>query len=108
MKSIMVDQNPIAVIEGTKYNFGHKWKGATEVTDPITYVYQKGEEITDEVFISGDTESVSGITQQIREITFLPDSGGKTYICLIQAKVDGNTERRKLIFDIAKPDKEVL
>ncbi len=104
--SIWVLESPVVMVEGEAIAWSVEFLGATEVSEPASTVYKNGADVTDEVCISEDEDSVSGATVTLKTITAKSGDGGHSYIVVVQALVDGNLEMRKLEIGLVRPGDE--
>lgn len=109
MRTKMVEQSnlwliesPVNMVEGEQIAFSVDWQGAASVSDPDVVVFKNGVDITDQVLISSDSHVVSGVVLTLRKITARNTDGGARYVVVIQATVDGNKEKRKLLIRVAR------
>jgi hypothetical protein len=104
MTNLKILESPIEMIEGEVITYSIVWEGAASVANPTAAVYRNGEDYTVTAMASGDSHSVSGNVQTLKAITAGAQDGGEEYVVVIQAEVDGNTERRKLVIEILKAE----
>lgn len=98
---IWVVEREQTMIEGEAIGFSVNFMGATTVSDPGSAVYKNGTDISGTVMSGSD--SVSGSTVLLKTITAQVGDGGETYVVVVSATVDGNTEKRKFIIRIVDP-----
>jgi hypothetical protein len=94
------------MIEGEEIAFSVEWIGAVNLTEPTSKVYKNGVDISENTMISGDSDSASGNIQTLKRITARDGDGDSRYVVEIGAKVDNNTEKRKLLIQIVRPGDE--
>ena len=92
------------MIEGEEIAYSINWLGASSVDDPFVAVYKNGEDITNNVLNISDEHVISGNVLTLKRMLARPSDGGSRYVVLIEAVVNGNTERRKLLIQIVKAD----
>ena len=106
MTNVLLIESPIDMIEGETLTYSLTWQGASSLSNPAVSVYKDGNDITSSAMPSG-SHSVFGNVQTLKPLTAGSSDGGKKYVVVIQCSVDGNTERRKLIVNVAKASAEV-
>lgn len=99
-------ESPLTMIEGEEIAFSVEWIGAVNLTEPESKVYKNGVDISENTMISGDNDTASGNVQTLKRITAKSGDGGSRYVVEISAKVDNNTEKRKLLIRVVKPGDE--
>ena len=105
-EEILVIESPTSMIEGETITYSVTWQGASSLTGPDAIVYKDGADITSTAMPSG-SHNVSGNVQTLKPLVAGTADGRKKYVVIIECTVDGNTERRKLIVNIAKASAEV-
>lgn len=97
-------ESPVTMVEGEQIAFSIDWLGAATVEEPLVQVYKNGVDITSEVMDAGDEHQISGNVLTMKKVRARGSDGGSRYVLMVEAKVNGNTERRKLLILIAKAD----
>ncbi|MCH7662564.1 MAG: hypothetical protein IH859_01675 [Chloroflexi bacterium] len=105
-QDILVIESPISMIEGETISYSLTWQGASSLASPAALVYKDGADITSTAMPSG-SHAVSGNVQTLKPLLAGGSDGRKKYVVIIECSVDGNTERRKLVVNIAKASAEV-
>lgn len=105
-EEILVIESPINMIEGETITYSLTWQGASSLSSPNAFVYKDGADITSTAMPSG-AHAVSGNVQTLKPLEAGATDGRKKYVLIVECAVDGNTERRKLIVNIAKASAEV-
>ena len=105
-EKVWLIESPVTMIEGEEIAYSVNWLGASKVEEPFVVVYKNGEEITEEVLNETDDNVISGSVLTLKRILARLSDGGARYIVLVEAIVNGNTERRKLLIQIVNADLE--
>ncbi len=105
MSNLWLNESPMTMIEGETVTFSVTWLGATDVSSPGATVYKNGADVTSTVMPSG-AHSASGNVQALKPMAAGSNDGGNAYVVVVQAAVDGNTERRKLLVKVLKASEE--
>jgi hypothetical protein len=105
-EKVWLIESPITMIEGEEIAYSINWLGASRVEDPYVAIYKNGEEITSEVLSPTDENVISGNVLTLKRILARLSDGGSRYIVLVEALVNGNKERRKLLIQVANADLE--
>jgi hypothetical protein len=105
--SIWLLDSPVTMLEGEEIAFSVDWQGATVVSDAAVTVYKNAADITDEAMGGADAHLINGNVLTMKKLTAGATDGGSRYVLLIEAMVDGNRERRKLLVQIVRADAEV-
>ena len=100
--NIYAIESPIKAIAGEQKTYTLEWKGATTIGSPAVTVYKSGEDITSTA--APGTASVNGNSIELPAITFGANDGGSKYVVVVQASVDDNTEKRKIVIEVVKPE----
>ncbi|MCW5876893.1 MAG: hypothetical protein KIS85_08425 [Anaerolineales bacterium] len=104
--NIWLIESPIVMVEGEEIAFSVDWQGAANVSSPAAQAYKNGVDITAEVMSAGDQHLVNGSVQTLRRLQARAGDGGSRYVLVVEAEVDGNLERRKLLVHIARAGAE--
>jgi len=104
--NVWLIESPVVMVEGETIAYSVDWQGASTVSDPLMKVYKGGEDISDQVLVSEDDYVISGNVLTLRRITAGESDGGSRYVVVIEAVVDGNTERRKLLIEVVRASAE--
>lgn len=99
-------ESPITMVEGEQIAFSVDWLGASKVTDPAVDVYKNGTDITQEVMNADDEHVISGNVLTLKKLRARETDGGARYVMVIEANVNSNTERRKLLIHIIRAESE--
>ena len=94
-------ESPVTMIEGEEIAYSVNWLGASLVEEPYMAVYKNGEDISNEVLNAIDENVISGNVLTLKRILARASDGGAQYVVLVEALVNGNKERRKLLIHIA-------
>jgi hypothetical protein len=89
------------MLEGEAITFSVTFLGATTVASPTSTVYKNGSDVSGTV--QSGSDSVSANTVTLKTITAQVDDGGSVYVVVVQATVDGNTEKRKFLIRVVDP-----
>lgn len=96
-------QREVAMLEGEAIAFSVAFVGATNVSSPASTVYKNGADYSGTV--QSGSDSVSGQTVTLKMISAQAGDGGSVYVVVVQAVVDGNTEKRKFLIRVVDPSK---
>lgn len=99
-------ESPVTMIEGEEIAYSVNWLGASKVDEPYVAVYKNGQDISEEVLNETDENVISGNVLTLKRILARQTDGGARYVVLIEALINGNKERRKLLIQIADADQE--
>ena len=103
-EDIWVVEKDQVMIEGEAITFSVDFMGATAVTSPSSKVYKNGADISGTV--QSGSDSVAGSLVTLRTITAQSGDGGSIYVVVVEAVVDGNTEKRKFLIRVVGPGDE--
>ena len=103
---IWVIESPVTMVEGESIAYSVDWLGASKVENPAVTVYKNGQDVTSSVMVSGDAHVISGNVLTMKKITAGASDGGARYVVVVECGVDNNTERRKLLIQVAKAEAE--
>ncbi|MDH5508405.1 MAG: hypothetical protein OEZ02_14380 [Anaerolineae bacterium] len=101
---VLIIESPLEMVEGETISYSITWQGADSVSEPTAVIYKGGEDIT--ATAMPGTHTVSGNIQSLPALTCGTADGGLVYVVVVQALVDGNTERRKFNIKIVKDEAE--
>jgi hypothetical protein len=104
--SIWLIESPVTMVEGEQVAFSVDWLGAASVAEPDAWIYKHGTDITVTAMGSGDEHTISGNVLTLKKLTARANDGGSRYVVVIEALVDGNVERRKLLVQVVKAHAE--
>ncbi|KAA3643437.1 MAG: hypothetical protein DWQ07_23270 [Chloroflexi bacterium] len=106
--SIWVIESPVTMVEGEAVAYSIDWQGASNIDDASVSltVYKNGEDVSSTVVDTEDNFVVNSNVLTLKKITAQSTDGGERYVVVVQADVDGNTERRKLLIRIVKDEAE--
>lgn len=105
-EEIWLIESPATMVEGEQIAFSVDWQGAARVSDPVAAVYKNGVDITSETMDAGDEHVINGNILTLKKLRARETDGGARYVLLIEASVDGNVERRKLLIHIVRAGAE--
>lgn len=100
--SIWLIESPVVMVEGEKIAYSVDWQGAANLTNPAAFVYKNGVDITDQTMDGEDEHAINGSVLTLRRLQARSNDGGSRYVVLVEADVDGNRERRKLLVHIVR------
>ena len=106
MANLMIVESPVDQIEGETITRTVEWQGSSSVTAAQSVVYLDGDVYTSTAIPSG-TSTDSGTVQTLEPLFTAAGDGGKKYVQIITATVDGNTEKRKLIINVIDASSEI-
>ena len=92
------------MVEGEALTWSVDFIGATAVSSPSSKVYKNGSDYSSTV--QSGSVSVSGTVATLKTITAQGGDGGSNYVVAVTANVDGNTEIRKFIIRVVRPEDE--
>jgi len=104
MSEIWVVEKDQTMIEGEAITFSVDFIGASVVASPSSKVYKNGADVS--VTVQSGSDSASGSVVTLKTITAQADDGGSVYVVVVQATVDGNTEKRKFLIRVVAPGEE--
>ncbi|MCW5878286.1 MAG: hypothetical protein KIS80_05410 [Anaerolineales bacterium] len=104
--SIWILESPLVMVAGEQIAFSVDWQGAANVANPTAQVFKNGADITAQTMDAADQHLVNGNVQTLKRLRARPQDGGARYVLLVQAEVDGNLERRKLLVHVARAGEE--
>ncbi|MEJ2759845.1 MAG: hypothetical protein P8046_15315 [Anaerolineales bacterium] len=104
MSEIWVVEKDQTMIEGESITFSVDFINASVVASPASKVYKNEADVSGTVQSGSDSASGSVVT--LKTITAQADDGGSVYVVVVQASVDGNTEKRKFLIRVVAPEEE--
>lgn len=104
--SIWLIESPVVMVEGEQIAYSVDWQGAARVESPQAAVYKNGADITAQTMDAGDEHVITGSVLTLKKLRARSGDGGEGYVLVVEAEVDGNLERRKLLIHIAKASAE--
>jgi hypothetical protein len=104
--SVWLIESPVTMVEGELIAYSVDWQGAAYVSDPEANVYKNGVDITEECMDGEDTHVINGNVLTLKKLQARATDGGARYVLVIEANVDGNLERRKLLIHIVRASEE--
>lgn len=104
--NIWLMESPVTMVEGEEIAFSVDWQGATYLNDPEATVYKNAVDITAAAMGGADAHVINGNVLTMKALTAGETDGGSRYVLLIEAMVDGNLERRKLLVQVVRADAE--
>ena len=104
MNDIWVVEKDQVMVEGESITFSVNFVGATTISSPDTRCYKNGSDYSTTA-LSGSS-SASGSVVTCEEVTAQAGDAGDTYVMVVSATVDGNTEMRKFRIRIVAPGDE--
>lgn len=104
--NIWLIESPVTMVEGEEIAFSVDWQGATYLNDAEVAVYKNAVDITAEVMGGADAHVINGNVLTMKKLGAGETDGGSRYVLLIEATVDGNRERRKLLVQVVRADAE--
>lgn len=103
---IWLIESPVTMVEGEQIAFSVDWQGAARVSDAEALVYKNQIDITTQSMDAGDAHVINGNVLTLKKLRALDTDGGARYVLVVEADVDGNRERRKLLIHIVRAGAE--
>jgi hypothetical protein len=103
--NVWLEDSPVTLVEGEQIAFSVDWQGAATVAEPLVAVYKNHVDVTAAAMPGGD-HVVNGSVLTMKKLHAAEDDGGARYVLVIEAVVDGNRERRKLLVQIVRASAE--
>jgi hypothetical protein len=97
--TLWLTESPLEIIEGEVIVYEVEWEDADTVTGTTAKVFYNDDDVTSDVMITG-AFAQSGNVSTLKGITALAAHENGSYVVSVQAAVDGNTEKRKLLLDV--------
>jgi hypothetical protein len=104
--SIWLIESPVVMVEGEQIAYSVDWQGAARVESPQAAVYKNGADITAQTMDAGDEHVITGAVLTLKMLRARSGDGGARYVLVVEAEVDGNLERRKLLIHVARASSE--
>jgi hypothetical protein len=104
--SIWLIESPVVMVEGEQIAYSVDWQGAARVEEPQAAVYKNGADITAQTMDAGDEHVITGSVLTLKKLRARSGDGAARYVLVVEAEVDGNLERRKLLIHIARASAE--
>lgn len=104
--SIWLIESPVVMVEGEQIAYSIDWQGAANVSDPQATVYKNGVDITADAMEAGDEHIINGSVLTLKRLRARITDGGARYVVVVEASVDGNRQRRKLLVHVVKAGAE--
>jgi hypothetical protein len=104
--SIWLIESPVVMVEGEQIAYSVDWQGAVRVEAPQAAVYKNATDITELSMDAGDEHILNGSVLTLKKLRARSGDGGARYVLVVEAEVDGNLERRKLLIHIARASAE--
>lgn len=104
--NIWLIESPVIMVEGEQIAYSVDWQGAANVTDPQATVFKNGVDITADAMDAGDQHIINGSVLTLKRLRARATDGGARYVVVVEADVDGNRERRKLLIHVVKAGAE--
>ena len=99
-------ESPISMVEGEQIAFSVDWQGASLVSDPEASVYKNGVDLTEQVMDAGDEHVINGNVLTLKKLRARSEDAGAGLVLVVEANVDNNRERRKLLIHIVRASHE--
>ena len=93
-EQIFIIESPVSMIEGEILRYSVEFLDSDTVTNADMIVYHEGKPVTGDILISGDSFIYNPPVLTLKKITAKDGHGGGDYVVIIEAIVDGNTERK--------------
>lgn len=103
---IWLIESPVTMVEGEQIAYSVDWQGAVRVESPEATVFKNAADITAETMDAGDEHVITGSVLTLKRLRARNGDGGARYVLVVEAEVDGNLERRKLLIHIARASAE--
>ncbi len=103
---IWLIESPVTMVEGEQIAFSVDWQGAARVSDPEASVYKNEIDVTTQCMDAGDEHVINGNVLTLKKLRARSTDGGASYVVVVEADVDNNLERRKLLIRIVRAGAE--
>jgi hypothetical protein len=103
---IWLIESPVVMVEGEQVAYSVDWQGAASVTNPQALVFKSGVDITSDAMDGDDEHIINGSVLTLMRVRARQGDGGARYVLVVEADVDGNRERRKLLVHIVRAHAE--
>lgn len=101
-------ESPAPCVEGEKLRISMLFEGVRELADQVVYCFLDDEDISNQVFLSGDTDDVAENVMTARKLTVRDGDDGGIYVLIFAGLSDGvNLEKRKLELMVQSPGREM-
>lgn len=104
--SIWLIESPVVMVEAEQIAYSVDWQGAAHVTNPAATLFKGGVDITGDAIVAEDEYAINGSVLTLKRVFARPGDGGARYVLVVEADVDGNRERRKLLIHIVRAHAE--
>lgn len=104
--NVWLVESPVTMLEGEQIAFSVDWQGAARVSAAEVIVFKNGVDITEETMEGDDEHVINGNVLTLKKLTARSADGGARYVLVIEADVDGNLERRKLLIRVVRANSE--
>lgn len=104
--TIWLIESPVVLVEGEQIAYSVDWQGAARVESPQATVFKNGTDITAQTMDAGDEHILNGTVLTLKKLRARVGDGGARYVLVVEAQVDSNLERRKLLIHIARASAE--
>ena len=104
-KDIWVTPYPIPLVEGATTQRSIEYEGVTNLSNPSWVVWINGTDTTSTVESGAFADTNNVLT--LKALTAQTGDGGKEYVAVITVTADGETDVRKLQFEIIDPAQEM-
>ncbi len=105
-EEVWLIESSVTMIEGEQIAFSVDWQGATRLSDAEAAVFKNGVDITTQTMDAGDEHVINGNVLTLKKLRARDSDGGSRYVLVVEADVDSNRERRKLLIYIARAGAE--
>ena len=103
---IWLIESPVTMVEGEQIAFSVDWQGAERLSNPEAAIYKNGADITEQSMDAGDEHVINGNVLTLKKLRARLGDGGARYVLVVEADVDNNRERRKLLIHVVKAGAE--
>ncbi|MEX1247549.1 MAG: hypothetical protein WEA61_03640 [Anaerolineales bacterium] len=100
--SIWLIESPVVMVEREEIAYSVDWQGAANVANPAATIYKNGMDITDLTMDGEDEHVINGNVLTLKRLRAGDSDGGARYVLVVEADVDGNRERRKLLVRVVR------
>jgi hypothetical protein len=103
MDTVWAIESPVTMVEGESRTFTVQFLGASSVSSPSVKAYHNKSDVTSTLFPT-NTPTASGDTVTLSPLEGI--EGGETYVIVVTATVDSNTEIGKFQIVAVEPYEE--